>query len=140
MRRENGIARCGLACCVCCEQDDCRGCDSEDCRYKDYCQNRKCSREKGLRYCAECPEEDCRKDVLADLKPRAFNEFIHRYGVEKLMECLERNEAAGMVYHRSKTDLYGDYDAPETMEEIIRLILTGKKKPARETEPEEGCP
>ena len=125
MRRENGIARCGLACCVCCEQDDCRGCDSEDCRYKDACQNRKCSREKGLRYCSECPETDCRKDVLAELKPRVFNEFVRRYGIDKLMDCLERNEAAGIVYHRSKTDLYGDYDVPDNIEDIIQLILTG---------------
>ena len=129
MRRELGIARCGLACCVCCEQDDCGGCDSETCRYKDYCQNRKCSRERGLRGCSECPETDCRKDVLAELKPRAFNEFIRRYGMEKLMDCLGRNEAAGIVYHRSKTDLYGDYDAPDNMEDIIQLILTGEKKP-----------
>ena len=43
------------------------------------------------------------------------------------MDCLERNEAAGVVYHRSKTDLYGDYDEPEEIEEIIHLILTGEK-------------
>lgn len=127
MRRELGIARCGLACCICCEQDACGGCDSEACRYKDYCQNRKCTREKGLRYCSECPETDCRKDVLSELKPRAFNEFARRYGIEKLMDCLERNEAAGIVYHRSKTDLYGDYDEPDDMEAIIQLILTGQK-------------
>ena len=127
MRRENGIGRCGLACCICCEQDDCRGCDSEDCRYKEGCLNRKCTRERGLRYCSECPDgKDCRKDVLAELKPRAFNEFIRRYGIGKLMDCLERNEAAGTVYHRSRTDLYGDYDVPEDLEEIIQLILDGK--------------
>ena len=127
MRRELGIARCGLGCCVCCEQDDCGGCNSESCRYKDGCRNRACSMEKGLRYCWECPETDCRTDVLEDLKPRAFNEFIRRYGMEKLMDCLDRNEAAGVVYHRSKTDLYGDYDEPEGIEEIIQPILTGEK-------------
>ena len=63
--------------------------------------------------------------MLAELKPRAFNEFIRRYGIDKLMDCLERNEAAGIVYHRSKTDLYGDYDIPDNMEDIIQLILTG---------------
>ncbi len=66
--------------------------------------------------------------MLADLKPRAFNEFINRYGMEKLMDCLERNEAAGIVYHRSTTDLYGDYDAPDNVEDIIHLILTGEKQ------------
>jgi hypothetical protein len=127
MRRELGIARCGLGCCVCIAQNDCEGCNSDLCRYKDYCQNRKCTIGKGLRYCAECSETDCRKDVLKDLRPRAFNEFIRRYGAEKLMDCLERNEAAGIVYHRSETDLYGDYDVPDTMEGIIRFILTGEK-------------
>ena len=128
MRRELGIGRCGLGCCVCCEQDNCGGCDSEQCRYKDYCQNRKCSREKGLCYCWQCQEESCQKDVLADIKPRAFNEFIRRYGVNRLMDCLERNEAAGIVYHRSTTDLYGDYDSPDKIENIIHLILTGIKQ------------
>ena len=127
MRRELGIARCGLGCCVCIAQNDCEGCNSDLCRYKDYCQSRKCTIGKGLRYCAECSETDCRKDVLKDLRPRAFNEFIRRYGAEKLMDCLERNEAAGIVYHRSETDLYGDYDVPDTMEGIIRFILTGEK-------------
>ena len=66
------------------------------------------------------------EEVLAELKPRAFNEFIRRYGTEKLMDCLARNEAAGVVYHRSKTDLYGDYDKPDNAEDIIRLLLYGK--------------
>ncbi|MDO5310962.1 MAG: DUF3795 domain-containing protein, partial [Clostridia bacterium] len=26
MKRELGIARCGLACCVCSKNDECRGC------------------------------------------------------------------------------------------------------------------
>ena len=41
------------------------------------------------------------------------------------MDCLERNEAAGLVYHRSEGELYGDYDIPDNVEDIIALILTG---------------
>ena len=134
MRRENGIARCGLGCCVCCVQDSCGGCDSAECRYQALCENRRCSRERGLRRCAECPETECRKDVLADIKPRAFNAFIRRWGVEKLMDCLERNEARGVIYHRSETDLYGDYDEPDTIEGVIRLLLAGGMEPGSREE------
>lgn len=31
MKRELGIARCGLACCLCSENDKCAGCNSGDC-------------------------------------------------------------------------------------------------------------
>ncbi|MFA9397596.1 MAG: hypothetical protein ACERKV_04930 [Clostridiaceae bacterium] len=43
----------------------------------------------------------------------------------KLLKCLDRNEKSGMVYHYDK-QLIGDYDIPETKEEIIRLILNEK--------------
>ncbi|GAA6492128.1 hypothetical protein K280104A7_16920 [Candidatus Bariatricus faecipullorum] len=39
MKRERGIAACGLACCLCTEK--CEGCNSGDCPEKDYCENRK---------------------------------------------------------------------------------------------------
>lgn len=48
MKRELGIARCGLACCLCSENSTCSGCDSGECPDKDWCENRKCSIEKGL--------------------------------------------------------------------------------------------
>ena len=35
MKRELGIARCGLACCLCSENTTCAGCDSGDCPDKD---------------------------------------------------------------------------------------------------------
>ncbi len=46
MKRELGIARCGLACCLCSENDHCLGCSSAKCPDKDWCENRKCSIEK----------------------------------------------------------------------------------------------
>lgn len=36
MRRELGIARCGLACCLCTENADCNGCDSNSCPDNDF--------------------------------------------------------------------------------------------------------
>ena len=41
MKRELGIARCGLACCLCSENAHCRGCDSGDCPGFSWCENRK---------------------------------------------------------------------------------------------------
>ena len=46
MKRELGIARCGLACCLCSENAACFGCDSGQCPDKEWCENRKCSIEK----------------------------------------------------------------------------------------------
>ena len=43
MKRELGIARCGLACCFCSENMTCDGCDSGTCPDKDWCENRQCS-------------------------------------------------------------------------------------------------
>ena len=54
MKRELGIARCGLACCLCSENEHCNGCNSGDCPDKDWCENRKCSMDKGIEHCYEC--------------------------------------------------------------------------------------
>ena len=95
MKRELGIARCGLACCLCSENAACSGCDSGQCPDKDWCENRKCSIAKEIRHCYECDEE-CRKGLLGKIKPYAFTLFMKRYGEEYLLDCLERNEANGI--------------------------------------------
>lgn len=99
MKRELGIARCGLACCLCSENVHCSGCNSGDCPDKDWCDNRKCSLEKGIEHCFEC-EDDCKKGLLAKIKPYGFTLFIKRYGESELLYCLERNEKSGIIYHR----------------------------------------
>lgn len=43
MKRELGIARCGLACCLCTENVDCNGCGSNGCPDNEFCENKKCS-------------------------------------------------------------------------------------------------
>lgn len=48
MKRELGIARCGLACCLCSENDKCKGCDWDGCNGVSWCENRKCSIEKDI--------------------------------------------------------------------------------------------
>ena len=124
MKRELGIARCGLACCLCSENEHCSGCNLEECPDKDWCENRKCSIEKKYTHCYECKSE-CRKGLLSKTKPYGFTLFIKRYGEKELLDCLERNEKAGVVYHREGT--HGDYDGFNEVEDLIEFIKTGKK-------------
>lgn len=124
MKRELGIARCGLACCLCSENATCNGCNSGDCPDNDWCENRKCSLEKGITHCYAC-EEDCKKGLLSKVKPYGFTLFIKRYGRDKLLDCLEENEKRGIVYHRE--GINGDYDDLDDVEKLIEFIMTGER-------------
>lgn len=124
MKRELGIARCGLACCLCSENETCNGCDSADCPDYTRCENRKCSIEKYLAGCHAC-EMDCKRGLLDKIKPYAFTLFIKRYGKESLLDCLEENEKRGVVYHRQ--GIIGDYDDFDDVEKLIEFIKTGKR-------------
>ena len=124
MKRELGIARCGLACCLCSENENCGGCDSGSCPDFDRCENRKCSLARGISHCHDCPE-DCRRGLLGKIKPYGFTLFIKRYGMDALLDCLERNEKQGVVYHRQGYD--GDYDDFDDVEALIRFIRTGAR-------------
>ena len=132
MKRELGIARCGLACCLCSENKECKGCrldgfkDLAWCKDAEWCQNRKCTIGKGLGHCYECEPETCSKGLFADkIKPRAFSVFAKRYGEEELLDCLERNEQRGIVYHRE--GITGDYDGFDDIEALISFIKTGER-------------
>ena len=91
----------------------------------EHCENRACSMERGLSHCFACTET-CRKGILAKSKPYGFTEFARRYGMEKLLNCLEANEQSGVVYHRE--GFFGDYDGFEDVEELIAFIQTGRKR------------
>lgn len=88
------------------------------------CDNRICSTKRGLSHCYECGEV-CRKGLLVKIKPYGFTEFARRYGAEMLLDCLEANEQAGVVYHRQ--GLVGDYDEFENLEDLIDFIKTGRR-------------
>ncbi len=124
MKRELGIARCGLACCLCSENDACPGCLSDGCADKDWCETRKCALEKGVSHCYECGE-NCRKGFLGKSKPYGFTLFARKYGEKALLDCLEENEKQGIVYHREGFN--GDYDGFDDPELLIEFIRTGKK-------------
>lgn len=125
MKRECGIARCGLACCLCSENERCGGCHAEECKDKEWCEVRKCAIKKGVSHCFECENgEKCDKGILAKQKPKAFTVFAKKFGKEFLLNCLERNENNGVVYHRSGIE--GDYDGFEDTDTLIEFIKKGK--------------
>lgn len=124
MKKELGIARCGLACCLCSENTHCKGCHADDCAGSDWCEVRRCCIEKGLHHCFQCEEaEVCQKGILSKLKPHAFTIFAKNHGLETLLACLEENESRGIVYHRS--GIVGDYDECADTNELIKLIESG---------------
>ncbi len=73
----------------------------------------------------EC-ETDCRKGLLSEIKPYGFTLFIKRYEEAELLNCLERNERRGIVYHRD--GIFGDYDDFHDVEALIRFIKTGENR------------
>lgn len=125
MDRSKGIAYCGMACYVCGHNADCVGCRNDGCEGKDWCEAHRCCPDRGLKGCWECDAFPCDSTMFEKPRVRAFVRFIAEYGEERLMDCLARNEAAGMAYHYEGS-LSGDYDIPDTEEEIIRLVLYGR--------------
>ncbi len=132
MKRELGIAKCGLACCLCSENAECKGCKRDGflelswCKDAGWCENRKCVIEKKIRGCYECEPQHCRKGLYAEkIKARAFAEYAKRYGIKELLDCLERNEKAGIIYHRK--GIIGDYDDFDDIETLIQFIKTGTR-------------
>ncbi len=126
MKKEMGIARCGLACCLCSENDKCHGCNSGECPDKEWCVNLHCTIDKKISHCYECKDKTCRAGLLSKVKPFGFTEFVRRYGEDELLDCLERNEKNGVVYHR--VGITGDYDDFDDVEKLIEFIKTGKKQ------------
>lgn len=115
------IAYCGLACCVCSENENCVGCRNNGCKDKDWCKNYKCCREKGINGCWECEDFPCSDGMLEKLRIRAFARFAKEFGEDELVRCLLRNKEKGIVYHYDG-QLVGDYDKGKTEEEIINVI------------------
>lgn len=65
------------------------------------------------------------KRIIRKNQTYAFTLFAGRYGEDYLLECLERNEKMGIVYHRE--GINGDYDDFEDVETLIEFIKTGHR-------------
>ena len=122
MKRELGLARCGLACCLCSENDHCGGCNSDQCPDAARCYNRICSKNKELNHCYDC-DTICRNGLLHKIKPYVFSLFAKQFGEETLLDCLERNEKNGIRYHSD--GINGDYDNFEDVDKLIAFIQNG---------------
>lgn len=122
--KSKGLAYCGLACCVCSENINCAGCRNDGCNGKEWCKPFMCCKEKGIEGCWKCSDFPCDNPMLNKLRIRTFNNFIKEYGEEALINCLQKNEEKGIIYHYD-SQLIGDYDLFSTEEEIKELILCG---------------
>ena len=116
---------CGLVCCICSQNETCAGCRSAGCVGREWCHNRNCCVEKGISGCWECSRFPCGEGMLEKIRPRVFAKFASRCGEDALLDRLEENDSSGMVYHY-EGGFTGDYDAAETEDELVRLILYGK--------------
>lgn len=125
MKRDKGLAYCGLACCVCHLNQICAGCRNDGCEGREWCKNRNCCIKNGINGCWECSDFPCGVGMLEKIRARTFAKFAAKYGEEALLDRLEENEKAGMVYHY-ENQLVGDYDVPDTEDGIVQLLLHGK--------------
>ena len=126
MDRKSGIAYCGLVCAVCSKNNECVGCRNDGCKDKESCKNLQCCRAKNLRGCWECSSFPCTGNMLDNRRIRAFARFAGEYGEEFLLDCLEKNEKNGIVYHYQGR-LDGDYDFPDKEEGILTCFLAGRQ-------------
>lgn len=124
--RTKGMAYCGLSCAACSGNDTCAGCRKEGCKDKDWCKNFKCCKEKNLNGCWECGEFPCAGSMLDKMKIRVFATAVSNLGEEKILDCFERNECDGIVYHHPGT-YSGDYDEAGSEAAVLDLLLNGRK-------------
>jgi hypothetical protein len=120
VNREKGLAYCGLACYVCGENNVCAGCRSLGCKNFESCKHFDCCREKGYNGCWECADFPC-GGMHDKVRVRAFVEFVRQNSEEKMLDCLERNEKAGITYHY-QGQYEGDYDKFSTVDEVIKML------------------
>jgi len=124
MKNEKGLAYCGLACAVCGENENCAGCRNDGCKNKERCKHFVCCKEKNIRGCWECDNFPC-GGMHEKVRIYALALFIKEHGEERLLECLERNEKNGIVYHYPN-QIIGDYDKCKTADEVMDMIMNGK--------------
>lgn len=122
MRRELGIAHFGLACCLCSENKNVLVVILVNVQIKNGVIIINVLLKKDITACYLCKEE-FHKGLLNQIKPYGFTLFIKRYGIGELLDCLERNEIKGVVYHRE--GINGDYDDFDNVEELISFIKSG---------------
>lgn len=125
---EKGMGFCGLVCALC-SAVDCPGCKV---KFSDgeLCSIGKCAIQKDTDGCYACPDCPCGEDMLQGKRNRAFNRYALEFGKQALLDRLRINDENGIIYHKPD-GLAGDYDTPETEDEIYRLLRFGTDDPYR---------
>ena len=118
-----GIAFCGLACCVCSENQTCAGCKNDACRDSLSCKNYRYCSEKGLNGCWECDSFPCDAPMLTTPRVRAFARYAAENGLNALLRALKNNQEHGVLYHY-KGKLSGDYDLFQSEDEIMAFLIS----------------
>ena len=124
MEREKGIAYCGLACCVCSENVLCPGCRSGGCPGRETCKPFNCGIKNRWEGGWEGPQCPCGAAILQKTRIQVFADFAKEYGMDSLIDALEKNQYRGVVYHYPNL-LMGDYDSLSSQQEILHLLLNG---------------
>lgn len=124
---EKDLALCGLAC-VLCSDEDCPGCKARGCKNINDCSAYQCVTGRGLDGCYQCDEFPCNDKMLQGVRNRAFNRYAKEHGKHKLLSRLRSNYEEGITYHKPG-GLKGDYDVPDTEDDIMQLIQYGKRNP-----------
>lgn len=70
-------------------------------------------------HCSDC-QHDCRKELLAKIKPYGSTLFIKRLREKELLGCVERNEKAGIIYHCK--GITGGYDWPSWLRSNMLIL------------------
>lgn len=114
---KNGFGSCALPCFLCGSREKCPGCGKTE---GFTCPTFLCCSKKGLEHCSACGEENCGIGIMNTAKAKGFSRYARKHDFSGLRERLLENEAAGAVYERASA--FGDYDEPETEEDVERLL------------------
>ena len=82
MRKDLGVAYCGLVCAFCSENAQCVGCKDGGCLDKENCKNYQCCTRKGIHSCADCEEFPCQDSILRKPRIQAFCRYAKQHGEE----------------------------------------------------------
>ena len=120
------IAPCGLICGLCGEAGHCKGCRSErGCARANACFQRSCCEGKGIKGCWKCPDFPCGKGMFSpehDVRFLAFVRCAKDDGLKALAAYVLKNQANGIIYHRDKAALKGDYDGLGNEAAVLELL------------------
>jgi len=117
--------------------DGCFDCHDYPCGNENNdCFVKQCVRQKQIDGCFACQEFLCNKNwpLLKNKRNRAFLRFMRDFGKNTLIDRLRINNENGIIFQKPGAQVNekvcGDYDVPETENEIYQLLRYGREKSA----------